>query len=68
MKMNKWEYKNLQVKSSPALGAWSRIADDDLERLERLQSEDWEVFQVVNIRGSLGFTSHVLFLLRREVK
>jgi len=61
-----WEYKNLQVKTVPAIGLWSRISDNDLDRLERLQRDGWEVFQVVDIKGSLGFTAHVLFMMRRE--
>jgi hypothetical protein len=60
-----WEYKNLQVKTSPTIGVWSRISDRDLDRLERFQRDGWEVFQVVDIKGSLGFTSHVLFMMRR---
>jgi hypothetical protein len=65
--MVKWEYKNLQFKTVPTFGVWSRISKSDLDRLERLQSDGWEVFQVVNIRGSVGFTAHVLFMLRREL-
>jgi hypothetical protein len=60
-----WEYENLQVKTVPTLGVWSRISKRDLDRLGKLQNEGWEVFQVVNLRGSLGFTSHVLFMMRR---
>jgi hypothetical protein len=66
--MEKWEYRNLQVQTVPSFGAWSRISEQDLGLLERLQDDQWEVFQVVNIRGSLGFTAHVLFLLRRELQ
>ena len=66
--MVNWEYRNLQVKTVPTVGVWSRISENDLDRLERLQSDGWEVFQVVNIRGSLGFTSYVLFMLRRELQ
>jgi hypothetical protein len=65
--MAKWEYKNLQLKTVPAIGIWSKISEDDLDRLENLQNDGWEVFQVVNIRGSVGFTAHVLFMLRREL-
>jgi hypothetical protein len=65
--MVKWEYKNLQFKTVPTFGVWSRISKSDLDRLERLQSDGWEVFQVVNIRGSVGFTAHILFMLRREL-
>ena len=64
----KWEYKNLQIRTVPTIGVWSKISESDLERLERIQNEGWEVFQVVNIRGSVsGFTSHVLFMLRRNL-
>ena len=61
-----WEYKNLQFRSVPTIGVWSKISEPDLERLERMQNDGWEVFQVVNIRGSVGFTSHVMFMLRRN--
>ena len=61
-----WEYKNIQYKTTPNFGAWTRISDQDLERLKDLQQDGWEIYQVVNIRGSLGFTSHVLFMLRRN--
>ena len=66
--MEKWEYKNLQFKTVPSFGAWSKISESDLDKLEKFQNDEWEVFQVVNIRGSLGFTAHVLFLLRRRVQ
>ncbi len=64
--MAKWEYNNLQLKTVPTFGFWSRFSKDDLDRLGSLQDDGWEVFQVVNLRGSLGFTSYVLFMLRRE--
>jgi hypothetical protein len=66
--MTKWEYKNLQFKTVPSFGAWSRISEKDLDRLEKLQNNGWEVFQVVNVRGSLGFSAHFLFMLRRELQ
>jgi len=66
--MDKWEYKNLQVKTVPSFGAWSKVSEADLEKLEKYQNDEWEVFQVVNIRGSLGFTAHILFLLRRKLQ
>lgn len=66
--MARWEYKNLQLKTVPTIGVWSRLSDEDLLQLERLQNDGWEVFQVVNIRGSVGFTSHVLFMLKRELE
>ena len=65
--MDKWEYKNLQFKTVPGFGAWSKIAEGDLERLENLQNDHWEVFQIVNIRGSFGFSAHILFMLRRKL-
>ena len=66
--MDKWEYKNLQIKTMPSFGAWSRVSEADIEELEKLQIADWEVFQVVNIRGSLGFSAHILFMLRRKLQ
>ena len=63
-----YEYRNLQFRSVPSFGVWSRLDEDDLRKLENQQNDGWEVFQVVNIRGSLGFTSHVLFMLRREYR
>ena len=65
--MEKWEYKNLQLKTVPSFGAWSRISENDLGILKKLQDDEWEVFQVVNVRGSLGFTAHILFMLRRRL-
>ena len=66
--MDKWEYKNLQFRTVPAFGAWSGLSENHLERLESLQNDDWEVFQVVNIRGSFGFSAHILFMLRRKLQ
>ena len=66
--MDRWAYKNLQVKTEPSFGAWSKVSDGDLERLEALQADEWEVFQVVNIRGSFGFSAHILFMLRRKLQ
>jgi len=65
--MDVWEYKNLQLQTTPGFGAWSKIHDEGLERLGRLQKEQWEVYQVVNIRGSFGFSAHILFMLRRKL-
>jgi hypothetical protein len=65
--MAKWEYRNLQFKMVTTFGGSSRISQSDLDRLQDLQDDGWEVHHVVNIRGSVGFTSHVLFMLRREV-
>lgn len=66
--MEKWEYKHLQVRTVPSFGSWSRISEQDLDTLQALQDDGWEVFQTVNIRGSFGFTAHVLFLLRRQLR
>ena len=59
------EYKNLQFRTVPRFGIWSRVSQKDLDRLEMYQVDGWEVDQVVNLRGSLGFTSHVIFMLSR---
>jgi hypothetical protein len=64
--MEEWEYKNVQYKTAPSVGAWTKISEVDLERLEKIQGEGWELFQVVNIRGSFGFSAHLLFMLRRK--
>ena len=64
--MDKWEYKNLQFKTVPSVGAWSKLSAQDLEKLEKLQGEGWDPYQIINIRGSLGFSSHLLFILRRR--
>jgi hypothetical protein len=66
--MDKWEYRNLQFKTVPTFGAWSKVSEDDLEKLEHLQNDGWEMFEVVNIRGSLGFSAHILFMLRRKLQ
>jgi hypothetical protein len=63
--MEKYEYKNVQFRTVPTFGAWTRISDRDLDRLQELQDDAWQVYQVVNIRGSVGFTAHVLFMLKR---
>ena len=62
-----WEYRNLQFKTAPTWGVWSRISEADLRRLEELQDDGWEVYHTVNVKGSFGFTAHVLFMLRREI-
>jgi hypothetical protein len=62
----KWEYKNLQFRTVPTWGLWSRISENDLALLELMQKNGWEVYQTENIRGGYGFTAHVLFLLRRQ--
>ena len=63
--MDKWEYKNLQLKTVKNFSGWNRISDEDLELLGEMQNDGWDVFQTVNIFGSMGFTAHVLFMLRR---
>lgn len=63
-----WEYRNLQFKTVPTWGIWSRIAEVDLDRLSRLQDDGWEVYHTVNVKGSFGFTAHVLVMLRREMQ
>ena len=65
--MTKWQYKNLQFQTIPTFGVWSRVSDRDMATLAGFQADGWEVYHTVNIRGSLGFTSHVLFMLRREM-
>lgn len=64
--MESWEYKNLQFQTVPTLGAWSKVSESDLGHLEKFQNDGWDVFQVVNIRGSFGFSAHILFMLRRK--
>lgn len=64
----RYDYRNLQFRTVPSFGVWTRLAEDDLQKLENQQNDGWEVFQVVNIRGSFGFTSHVLFMMRREYR
>jgi hypothetical protein len=61
-----WEYRNLQFRTVPMFGMWSRISRRDLAELEALQGDGWEAYHTANIRGSVGFTAHVLFMLRRE--
>ena len=62
-----WEHKNLQFRTAPKLGVHARLSEQDLAELEPWQRDGWEVQRVVNIRGSYGFTAHLLFMLRREV-
>jgi len=61
-----YEYKNLQFQTVPRWGVWSKISENDLTLIEMMQKDGWEVYQTVNIRGSYGFTAHVLFMLRKE--
>ena len=62
----KYEYRNLQFRTVPTLGMYCRISQPDLDCLEKHQNDGWEVYHTVNIHGSVGFTSHVLFMLRHE--
>ena len=61
-----WEYRNLQFRTVPTWGVWSQISEQDLDRLAELQAQGWEVYHTVEIKGSWGFTAHVLFMLRRS--
>lgn len=63
-----WEYRTLQFRTTPNVGVWSRLSDEDIRTLDQMQNEGWEVYQTVNIRGSMGFSAHILFLLRRPRK
>jgi hypothetical protein len=66
--MDEYEYKNLQFRTVPTIGIWSQIAEQDLRELERWQSQSWEVYHTVNVRGSFGFTANVVFMLRRSTR
>jgi hypothetical protein len=35
-----WEYLNLQFKTVPTFGVWSKISDEDLNKLKSLQDQD----------------------------
>ena len=35
-----WEYLNLQLKTVPTFGVWSKISDEDLNKLKSLQDQD----------------------------
>lgn len=60
-----WEYQTHQFRTVPTVGVWSKLAEEDIQKLDRLLNAGWEVHQIVNIRGSVGFTAHVVFILRR---
>jgi hypothetical protein len=60
-----WDYQTHQFRTVPTVGIWSRIADKDIQKLDMLLNSGWEVHKTVNIRGSVGFTAHVVFILRR---
>ncbi len=64
----RWEYRNLEFRTIPAVGIWSRVSRRGLDTLEKLQSDGWELFQATNVRGYLGFTAQVLLTLRRELE
>jgi hypothetical protein len=64
----KWEYRILQFRTRPTIGIWSRLSNEDLQTLEQLLNSGWEVHEMVNVRGSMGFTAHVVFILRRPVQ
>ena len=66
--MARYAYRNLQFRTAPTWGAWSRVDEADLRRLEEYQAQGWEVYHTVEVKGSLGFTAHVLFMLRRELE
>ncbi len=61
----KWEYQTLQFRTVPTIGVWSRISDEDIQKLDSLLNTGWEVHETVNIRGSMGFSSYILFVLRK---
>lgn len=50
--MIKWEYKNLQFQTELTIGLWSKISKEDLNKLERLQNNGWEVFQCEFVKPS----------------
>ena len=64
----KWRYRNLQFKAIASEDMGSRIADKDLEKLNGLLTDGWEIHHSVTIQGGNGATSHILFILRMEVK
>ncbi len=65
--MDKWEYKNLQLKTVKNFSGWNRISDEDLKLLGEIQNDGWEVFNIVNIFGTMGFSAHILFMLKRKL-
>ena len=66
--MERWEYRNLQLKTTQSFSGWGKLEDDALAELEKLQDDGWEVYHTADIKGSMGFTAHVLFMLRRRVR
>jgi hypothetical protein len=64
----KWEYQTIQFRTTPTIGMWSQLSKEDLQTLEQLLNAGWEIYETVNVRGSMGFTAHVVFILRRPVQ
>jgi hypothetical protein len=64
----KYKYRNLQFKTVSAPDGGCQLAQENLEKLQQLQEDDWEVHHTVPISGDSGITSHLLFMLRREIK
>jgi hypothetical protein len=63
-----WRYKNVQFKVDSSAKDSYKLSGEDLEKLAKWLSDEWEVYHTVNINGQGGITSHVLFMLRREIK
>lgn len=63
----KWEYQTHQFRTVPTIGVWSHLSDKDIQKLDNLLNAGWEVHKTLNIRGSVGFTAHVVFILRRPI-
>lgn len=63
----KYKYRNLQFKTTDGQDG-VKLAQEHLEKLQQLQEDDWEVHHTVPISGDSGITSHILFMLRREIK
>lgn len=66
--MAAYEYQTIQFRTVPNVGVWSKLSEDDLKALDRYQNDGWEVYQTVNVRGSAGFSAHLLFLMRRPLE
>jgi RIO-like serine/threonine protein kinase len=49
------------------IGVWSQLSDKDIQKLDSLLNAGWEVPKTVNVGGSMGFTAHEVFILRRPV-
>ena len=59
------EYQTHQFRTVPSIGMWSQLSDKDIHKLDQLLNAGWEIYQTINVRGSMGFTAHILFILRR---